>query len=36
MIKGGNKLLRLIGNHKEIEKHDNGEKKSGFEKDRHR
>ena len=35
MIKGGNKLLRLIGNHKEIEKHENGEYTSGFGKEMH-
>lgn len=35
MIKGGNKLLKLIGNHKGFEKREYGENRSGFEKERH-
>lgn len=31
--KGGNKLSRLIHNHKETEKHENGKNRSVFEKE---
>lgn len=33
--KGGKKLSRLIHNHKETEKDENGENRRGFEKERH-